>query len=95
MPHQLKQYLYKVFDSEDGVEISGGEAQKLAIACAIYKDAPFIIFDEPTAALDPIAEYDSTHVLLKLWVNEIRFSCRTDYLAVVSVKRSSFFIRGA
>lgn len=42
--------------SEDGVDVSGGEAQKIAIARALYKDAPFIILDEPTAALDPIAE---------------------------------------
>jgi ATP-binding cassette, subfamily B, bacterial len=42
--------------SEDGVEVSGGEAQKIAIARALYKDAPFVILDEPTAALDPIAE---------------------------------------
>lgn len=47
--------LYKDY-TEDGVEISGGEAQKIAIARALYKDAPFIILDEPTAALDPIAE---------------------------------------
>ena len=40
----------------DGIDISGGEAQKVAIARALYKDAPFIILDEPTAALDPIAE---------------------------------------
>lgn len=36
--------------------LSGGEAQKVAIARALYKDAPFVILDEPTAALDPIAE---------------------------------------
>ena len=42
----------------DGIEISGGEAQKIAIARAIYKDAPFILLDEPTAALDPISEYE-------------------------------------
>ena len=47
--------LYKDFD-EMGVEISGGEAQKIALARALYKDAPFVILDEPTAALDPIAE---------------------------------------
>ena len=47
--------LYKNFD-EDGVNISGGEAQKIALARALYRDAPFIILDEPTAALDPIAE---------------------------------------
>ncbi len=51
----LDTQLYKDF-GENGVEISGGEAQKIAIARALYKDAPFIILDEPTAALDPIAE---------------------------------------
>ena len=51
----LDTYLYKDMD-KNGVDISGGEAQKIAIARALYKDAPFIILDEPTAALDPIAE---------------------------------------
>lgn len=49
--------IYKDFD-EDGVEISGGEAQKVAIARALYKDAPFVVLDEPTAALDPLAEQE-------------------------------------
>ncbi|MBR3769426.1 MAG: ABC transporter ATP-binding protein [Lachnospiraceae bacterium] len=55
LPQGLDTQLYKEF-TEDGVEVSGGEAQKIAIARALYKDAPFIILDEPTAALDPIAE---------------------------------------
>lgn len=55
MPLGLETYLYKDF-KEDGVSVSGGEAQKIAIARALYKDAAFIILDEPTAALDPIAE---------------------------------------
>ncbi|MCQ6564024.1 ABC transporter ATP-binding protein [Paenibacillus mendelii] len=41
---------------DDGVNLSGGELQKLMLARALYKDAPLIILDEPTAALDPIAE---------------------------------------
>ena len=55
MPKGLEAPLYKDFD-DDGVNISGGEAQKIALARALYKDAPFIILDEPTAALDPLAE---------------------------------------
>lgn len=55
MQNGLETYLYTDYD-KDGVNISGGEAQKIAIARALYKDAPFIILDEPTAALDPIAE---------------------------------------
>ncbi len=55
MPKGLETSLYKDFD-EEGINISGGEAQKIALARALYKDAPFIILDEPTAALDPISE---------------------------------------
>lgn len=40
----------------DGVDLSGGEEQKVALARALYKDAPFMVLDEPTAALDPLAE---------------------------------------
>lgn len=48
-------YITQVF-SEKGIQLSGGETQKLMLARAIYKDAPIMILDEPTAALDPIAE---------------------------------------
>jgi len=57
MSKGLDTYLYKEFE-DDGVEISGGEAQKIALARAIYRDSPFLILDEPTAALDPVAEYE-------------------------------------
>ncbi len=57
LPKRLSTPLYKDFE-EDGVDVSGGEAQKIAIARALYKDASFIILDEPTAALDPIAEHE-------------------------------------
>lgn len=49
--------MYKIF-SEEGFEPSGGEGQKIALARAMYKDAPVMILDEPTAALDPRAEYE-------------------------------------
>lgn len=55
LPEKENTYLYKDID-ENGVEISGGEAQKLALARALYKDSPVVILDEPTAALDPVAE---------------------------------------
>ena len=55
LPEGINTYLYKNFD-KNGIEISGGEAQKIALARALYKNAPFIILDEPTAALDPISE---------------------------------------
>lgn len=57
MPEGLDTCLYRGFDDK-GVEISGGEAQKIALARALYKNAPFIVLDEPTAALDPVAEYE-------------------------------------
>ena len=55
LPSQENTFLYKSFNDE-GVELSGGQGQRIVIARAIYKDTSFIILDEPTAALDPRSE---------------------------------------
>lgn len=55
-PDELDTLLYH--DMGEGIDVSGGQAQKFAIARALYKDAPFVVLDEPTAALDPISEYE-------------------------------------
>lgn len=56
LPKGIKTDLLKVI-SEDGVDLSGGESQKLALARSLYKNAPIVVLDEPTAALDALAEY--------------------------------------
>lgn len=57
LPKGIDTFLYKNFDKK-GVELSGGEMQKLAIARAIYKNSPIVVLDEPTSALDPYSEYE-------------------------------------
>lgn len=57
LPRKLETPIYKFLD-DAGVEFSGGEGQKIAIARAIYKNAGVVILDEPLASLDPIAEYE-------------------------------------
>ncbi len=81
--------IYKNFDKE-GVELSGGEGQKLAIARAIYKEAPVVILDEPTAALDPYAEFeiysrfnDLVNNKTAIYISHRLSSCRfCDHIAV-------------
>ena len=66
LPRGTDTLLFK--DREGGVDVSGGEAQKLGLARALYKDAPFVVLDEPTGALDPISEaevYAGFHEMVK------------------------------
>lgn len=64
LPKGLKTELTREFDDE-GTDLSGGENQKLAIARAFYKDAGIVILDEPSSALDPIAEYQLNEAMLR------------------------------
>lgn len=91
LPKGIDTRLFKIFE-EDGIEPSGGEQQKLAIARALYKKAPVLILDEPTAALDPIAEYEvyrQFHTLVgdktAFYISHRLSSCRfCDRIAVFS-----------
>lgn len=64
LPGGLDAVMTKEFD-EEGVVLSGGESQKLAVARTFVKDAPMKIFDEPSSALDPIAEYELFQNIMK------------------------------
>ena len=78
----LHRAIGRAYDSE-GIDFSGGELQKIALARALYKDAPFVILDEPTAALDPIAEaavYENFNILVQektaVFISHRLSSCR-------------------
>lgn len=61
---------------EDGIDLSGGETQRLMLARALYKGAPIMVLDEPTAALDPIAEND-----MYLKYNQMTAGCTAVYIS--------------
>ncbi len=64
LPNGLSTELTTEFEQE-GIDLSGGESQKLAIARAFYKDARMVVLDEPSSALDPIAEYQLNKTMLQ------------------------------
>ena len=70
LPNGINTPITKTLDN-DGIEFSGGEGQKLALARAIYKDTPILILDEPSSALDPIAEYELFSQLDELSENKL------------------------
>ncbi len=64
LPNGLDTVLLREFDDE-GMMLSGGEQQKIAIARAFYKKCPYVILDEPSANLDPISEYELNHAMME------------------------------
>lgn len=80
LPHGMDTILTREFD-EEGALLSGGETQKIVVARAFAKNCPFKVFDEPSSALDPIAEY-------QLFEN-ISKSCRNNVLVFISHRLSS------
>jgi ATP-binding cassette subfamily B protein len=82
LPKGIHTHLYSNF-GEKGIEVSGGEAQKIAIARALYKNAPLVILDEPTSALDPLSEYEIytkfdtlVHGKTAIYISHRMSSCR-------------------
>ena len=82
LPQGLMTPVFRYYD-QSGFEPSGGEQQKIAMARALYKDAPVLILDEPTAALDPIAEreiYEQFNLMVKnkaaIFISHRLASCR-------------------
>ncbi len=63
LPNGLETVILREFD-DDGLMLSGGEQQKIAIARAFYKECPYIILDEPSANLDPVSEYELNHAMM-------------------------------
>lgn len=63
LPDGLQTILLREFD-EEGLMLSGGEQQKIAVARAFYKKCPYVILDEPSANLDPISEYELNHAMM-------------------------------
>lgn len=64
LPGGLDAQLLREFD-DDGFMLSGGEAQKVAVSRAFYKKCPYVIMDEPSANLDPIAEHDLNNAMME------------------------------
>ena len=90
LPKGIDTIISKNYDN-DGIETSMGEKQKIAIARALYKDAPFVVLDEPTASLDPISEqevYNKFNEMVKdktaIYISHRLSSCRfCDKIAVL------------
>ncbi|MHA1519661.1 MAG: ABC transporter ATP-binding protein [Promethearchaeota archaeon] len=107
MPKKIDTVIYQR-SKENGIEISGGEAQKLAISRALYKDSPIVILDEPTAALDPKSEseiYENFNMLVEkktaIFISHRMSSCKfcdeiivIDNGEIIEKGHHSFLVKG-
>jgi len=89
LPKGLEQYVGRGYESE-GIEMSGGERQRIAIARALIKNSRALVFDEPTAALDPLAEMEVCRIVRRL-SEEASTKTDTD-IAPVYPQKMCFFI---
>ena len=68
--------------SASGVDLSGGERQKIAVVRALYKDASILVLDEPTSALDPVAEHEIFQKFAEMSNGKRQFLFRIGYTAL-------------
>ncbi len=93
MPDGVATKLFEQFD-HDGAYLSGGESQKVAIARAWYRDAPIVVLDEPTAALDPVSELEIYDQFQKLATNKLAVFISHRMSSTKFAKRVLVFDRG-
>ena len=93
LPRGLDTYLSKRFDT-NGIELSGGQRQKVAIARAIYKETPILILDEPTASLDPKAESEIYNDFLYLAKNKTTIFISHRLAASTLADNIAVFVKG-
>ena len=90
----LHSILTKEFD-ENGVVLSGGEVQKLAVARAVAQDYDILIFDEPTSALDPISEYELLNKIREISKGKILIIISHRLYAIQSMDRIVYLENGS
>lgn len=93
LPKGLHTFLTRKFDRQ-GIELSGGEGQKLAIARALYKNTPIVILDEPTASLDPKAENEIYETFFRAAENRTSVFISHRLAASTKADRIAVFLEG-
>ena len=94
LPDGIHSILTKEFD-ENGVVLSGGEVQKLAVARAVAQDYDILIFDEPTSALDPISEYELLNKIREISKGKILIIISHRLYAIQSMDRIVYLENGS